>query len=228
MNTDDKTDEDHSITAQIAAVRLTLFDLYLAKIRQAYLGVPEPEKKNITVSLETIISHLDRKKDIIIFSLKDFDGEYARSIRREAGLTTAELAKEIGWPTAQSRISAYEHGRERPIGGQVARAYFEWLGKHGYTAEKIETVMEMEDNLKLPSIDLMQAKQIRHKENLSLKNLANLLGAKLKLNTHTQTYVCKLSCYERGVQVPKGEFGDGYLKWLGEHGYSTSMQILKP
>ena len=101
--------------------------------------------------MESVINKLDNKdtksikedypkiKSDIESSI--YDGETAINIRKKAGLSKAELSRELGLSRAgYNQLRDYEAGKNKPRNppkGKVSKKYFRWLKKQGYNPFKI-------------------------------------------------------------------------------------------
>ena len=118
-----------------------LFGIYLDKLKSVYSELPEENKLEFIAGLELIVSHPDR---LLGFDQKlrspkgTFNGELAKKIRKDAGLSMAEVSKITG--ISQSFISNLENSKRYVTTNpnSPSQKYLKWLADQGYNPCGIE------------------------------------------------------------------------------------------
>jgi DNA-binding transcriptional regulator YiaG len=107
----------------------------LGDIRRIHSALPKRGQRvylrELTKKVNALDGTVSRRPELF------FDGEQARQIRQEAGLSQEDLARTLGASKREVRwiqrdISFYETGRLAPRWGKFAKKYTKWLDKNGY------------------------------------------------------------------------------------------------
>ena len=121
----DYNEEISSKKKEIVAKQKDLLEIHIAKIREGYDAFPEI----MLPKLEKLTKEFKRKNFV-------FDGERAKRIRIDTGLTLEKLAEKLGVSkSARTSISNYENEfitPSYPPKGKLNIPYFAWLKELGY------------------------------------------------------------------------------------------------
>ena len=138
--TDDKDDLSRA-REQVELAKTNLMEFYVSKIRESYLSLESEQRTFILNGLEIIVTKLESGNLAALFaSPPAYDPRRALEVRTQAGLTRAQLAKDLGLGSSGSTaICRYEMGTVRllnPPRGKTSKAYLEWLKEQGYNPFK--------------------------------------------------------------------------------------------
>jgi len=124
--------------AELGTAQINLLEAYLSKIREGYQTLKKREGQSVLDGLDDLVKSMEGQRSTEKFPRMNsaFDREKAIKIRKEAGFSLKELAKELEFPLHRYvQLQGYENGRNKPGNppkGMVSKPYIEWLKQHGY------------------------------------------------------------------------------------------------
>lgn len=132
---------------KIEAEKENLLESYFTIIMRIYRSSTSVKRSALLSSMDSLVYSLDiesscksaevgTKEKVRKNSNSNFDLEEAIRIREEAGLSKADLCRELRLSkSGSSVISRYERGLEKPGNppkGKIAKKYLDWLKQQGY------------------------------------------------------------------------------------------------
>ena len=142
-----KDDKISQAKAEIEKAQENLLDTYFTQIKKGYKSLEPRQRKVLLGNLDFLTQRLEKGNLIEGLALRTvrknlaYDGEKARKIREEAGLSREKLVQELGISrTGYAELARYESGNTNPSNpprGKTSKKYVEWLKEKGYNPFKL-------------------------------------------------------------------------------------------